>query len=195
METASIALSDLEPRSPPLSTYSGSTTHLSRYGSSGTPSIPGSGSAQCLANLHTQEIARFNVRGWDWDHGPLDTRPTPRQALRPLIAPALDQERISSQFLRPIPSSVPVRLPALESEENENEDDEDEQSEADSIWFLANNEDAEPVVATSHSLIDLAANNAEAMDDFTEIADIVASLQGTVEDQVVELQRASLEAP
>lgn len=195
-EIASVTMSDADPRSPPLSTYSGSTTHLNRFGSSGGTSVAGSGSAQCLSTAldRQQERATFDVGDWEWHYrDPFDihqdTRPTPRQPIRTLMPTTLDLERISSQ-LRPIPTNVPQRLPSLleytGSTHGDTEDDEDEQSEADSIWFFFGNENGDPQVATSHSLVDLVTTNAEALEDFSDIAEIVASLQGRDDDGDIE---------
>ena len=209
-ETASIApsdapsLQDRDARTPPLSTYSGSTTQGSRYS---TASLTGSttGPAHCLAAFVERENmgrATFDMRDWEWHtttpgRTTATTPTTPRQMHRPLLPATLDLDRIGSQ-LPPLPTTIPSRLPSL-LEEHEGDDylteDDDDQSEVDSIFFV-NEGEQDAYVATSNSLVDLASTNAEATED---VLGIVAMLQNALNreqnDQLVVQEHPLLDRP
>jgi hypothetical protein len=191
-ETASIAPSDApsqqdrDARTPPLSTYSGSTTQGSRYSNA---SLPGSttGPAHCLAAFVERENmgrATFDMRDWEWHTTPGRTTATTPTTPR--------------QMTRPLPTTIPSRLPSLLEEQEGDEyltEDDDDQSEVDSIFFV-NEGEQDAHVATSNSLVDLASTNAEATED---VLGIVAMLQNALNreqnDQLVVQEHPFLDRP
>jgi len=208
-ETASIAPSDApsqqdrDARTPPLSTYSGSTTQGSRYSNA---SLTGSATspAHCLAAFVERENmgrATFDMRDWEWHTTPgrttATTPTTPRQVHLPVLPATLDLDRIGSQ-LPPLPTTIPSRLPSLLEEHESDEyltEDDDDQSEVDSIFFV-NEGEQDAHVATSNSLVDLASTNAEATED---VLGIVAMLQNALnreqDDQLVVQEHPFLDRP
>jgi hypothetical protein len=200
LETESVVQSEPDGRSPPLSTYSGSTNRLG-LGGSNFSSFGGSSGRHCLAsaldNVNQQPRATFDVLDWGWSADATiiepDFRPTPRQRTVSLRTVQLGLDRVSSQ-LRPIPLTVPESLPSLYAPSTQGyEDDDDEQTEADSIWFC--NEDQDIRVATTAPLPtfpDLAvaaetlATPPEGFEDFPDLEVIIAALQEHAEDVDVE---------